>query len=319
MVINRATGETSHRRFANVLEYLDSGDCLVVNDTRVMAARLFGTRATGGKVEILMIKELEGELWEVLAKPAKKLRLGDRLLFAGDTEHPCPATVADVGEAGIRTLEFEGDPRLLMQSVGAVPLPPYIEKSGVSGSDPIVAHRYQTVFADRTASIAAPTAGLHFTEDLLGAAREKGVEVARVTLEVGWDTFKPVRAELVADHRVHHESYCVSSSEAAKMNAARSAGRRIVAVGTTTVRVLETVAANNGAITPGSGVTDIFIHPGYEFKAVDSMITNFHLPRSSLLMLVAAFAGLDRVMSAYQTAIANQYRFYSFGDAMLIK
>lgn len=312
MVLHRDTRRTEHRRFSDILEYLEPGDALVVNTTRVMPARLFGRRSdTGGKAEILLTRPLGGDVWEALARPAKRLKAGVTVDFGGGLT----ATVTEVRAEGLRILAFtceNGSVWDAFEALGHLPLPPYIrEKPKDEG-------RYQTVYAEETGSAAAPTAGLHFTPELLKAAREKGVTVLPVLLHVGLGTFRPVQAERVEDHRMHEEYYEISRETADGINAARARGRRVVAVGTTSVRTIETVADENGTVRPGSGATGIFITQGYRFKAVDALVTNFHLPMSTLLMLVCAFYTREDILRAYAEAVEEGYRFYSFGDAMLI-
>lgn len=312
LVLNRSTGALEHRRFSDLQDYLLPGDCVVINDTKVMPSRIRGERVpSGGQVEALLLRELAEGRWETLMKPGKRLKEGARLLFG-----PLQATVAAVLPDGRRVVDFDGDIRAAMHEIGTLPLPPYI--SNPDEENPAAQSRYQTVYADREASAAAPTAGLHFTPEMMELLRDKGVGFARVTLEIGWETFRPVRAEYISDHQVHTETYSVTAEAADLINTSRSSGGRIIAVGTTATRVLETMADTQGIVRPGSGETSLFITPGYRFKAVDAMITNFHLPRTSLLMLISAFAGRERVLSAYAEAIKEQYRFYSFGDASLI-
>ena len=309
LVLERDSGKMSHRTFSELAGILRAQDLLVINDTRVMSCRLSARREpSGGRVELLLLREVEAGRWESLAKPAKRLTKGSRLAVEELT-----ATVEECLDDGIRLLSFDGEVRPLMKRVGELPLPPYIGRPGGS-----VGERYQTIFADKEASAAAPTAGLHFSEALFRDLESSGVGVARVTLEIGWDTFRPLRADHLDDHRMHSERYEVSDDAAARIEECRQRGGRIVAVGTTTTRLLESVADAGGQISPGVGSTDLFIRPGYRFKAVDAMITNFHLPRTTLLMLVAAFAGQEPMMDAYREAILRKYRFYSLGDAMLV-
>ena len=319
LVLDRATGLIAHRRFADLPEYLHSGDLLVVNDSRVLPARLHGIReASGGRVELLLLRETAAQRWLALARPAKRLRRGDRLRFAGGR---LVAVVRELREAGQRVVEFEPAERPLrelIEEVGELPLPPYIHEQP---ADP---ERYQTVYARHTGSAAAPTAGLHFTPALLDRLRAQGVGVATVTLHVGLGTFRPVHAERIEDHVMHAEYGVLPPEAAAAIRRTRAAGGRIVAVGTTSVRVLESAglaAASSGSVVPEEGWygwTDIFIYPGFQFRLCDALITNFHLPKSTLLMLVSAFAGKELIDRAYATAVAERYRFFSFGDAMLI-
>lgn len=316
LVLRRASGETGHRQFPDLLEYLVPGDLLVFNETRVFPARLYGCRAdTGGKLEVMLLHEQQPGVWEALVQPGRRALPGVSILFGGGSLQ------AEVGERtpeGGRLLRFTpSDPRLFWEQVyalGEVPLPPYIRRQPEL-SDQV---RYQTVYARVTGSVAAPTAGLHFTSQLLDRIRGQGVQTAFVLLHVGLGTFRPVRVEDVETHPMHEEYYRLGESEAALINNTRRRGGRIIAVGTTTVRVLESAAAADGSISAGEGWTRLFIYPGFRFKIIDGLVTNFHLPRSTLLMLVSAFAGQDRVLRAYQEAVARRYRFFSYGDAMLI-
>ena len=314
LVLHRQTGELEHRVFAELPEYLHPGDCLVVNDTRVIPARLVGRRPTGGRVELLLLRPVGERSWEALAKPGRRARPGTIVEFGGGE---LTATVTQALPDGVRLvrLAYEGDLADVLERFGRTPLPPYIKRDADRPED---RERYQTVYARADGAVAAPTAGLHFTDELLARIRQRGVEVAGVTLHVGLGTFQPVIVPVVEEHRLHGEAFSVGPAAAAAINARRAAGGRVVAVGTTSVRVLETVAQPDGRVVPGSGVTDVFIYPGYHFRAVDVLVTNFHLPRSTLLMLVSAFAGRERVLSAYAEAIREGYRFYSYGDAMLI-
>ncbi|SFG32324.1 S-adenosylmethionine:tRNA ribosyltransferase-isomerase [Planifilum fulgidum] len=314
MVLHRETGELEHRRFSDLTEYLRPGDVLVINDTRVRPARLIGMKKeTGGRVEILLLKPLGEDRWEVLAKPARRLKPGSTLLFGNGELQAVVEGESGVAGGRIVRLRYEGkDLEALLDRLGEMPLPPYIRKRL---DDP---ERYQTVYARAVGSAAAPTAGLHFTTELLEEIRGKGVDIASITLHVGLGTFRPVTAERVEDHRMHAEYYEVGEKAAEKIRAARKRGGRVVAVGTTSVRTLETVAGLHGRIVPAKGWTDIFIYPGYRFRVVDALITNFHLPRSTLLMLVSAFASRRRILAAYEEAVKLRYRFFSFGDAMLI-
>ena len=311
LVVDRGSGDLAHRHFADLPEYLRAGDTLVVNDSRVLPARLKGTRlASGGAVELLLLQELGPDRWLALSRPAKRLRPGDRLAFGS-----LAAMVEEEREEGMRVVRFEAGARPLrswLEEVGELPLPPYIHERP---ADP---ERYQTVYAREAGSVAAPTAGLHFTPELLSLLGERGVQVAAVTLHVGLGTFRPVHAEEIAGHTMHAEYGVLPAETAAALVATRERGGRVVAVGTTAVRVLES-AALVGQDTAWSGWTDIFIYPGFRFRAVDALITNFHLPRSTLLMLVSAFAGKELIDRAYAVAVAERYRFFSFGDAMLIR
>jgi len=310
MVLERATQSITHDRFGNLPAYLNSGDILVANRSRVIRARLWARRETGGRVELLLTRSLQPDHWWALLRPSRRIRAGEKLGICGSTLR---AQVEASGEAGQWLIRFrgEGDVPSQLHTVGSMPLPPYITNSSASDD------RYQTVYADREGSIAAPTAGLHFSIELLGRLRASGVAVEFVTLHVGMGTFKPVVVERVRNHRMHPEWGEVTGEAAASINRARVAGNRLVAVGTTTTRLLES-AVRGGRLEAYSGETDRFIYPGYSFQAVDALITNFHLPRSSLLMLVSAFADRELVLRAYAVAVEVGYRFYSFGDAMLI-
>lgn len=313
MVLDRETGEVTHRIFKDITEYLRPGDCLVINDTKVIPARLIGVReGTGGKVELLLLKRRENDIWETLVKPGKKCRTGVRLTF-GNGE--LKAEIREVLPDGNRLVQFsyEGIFEEVLDRLGQMPLPPYITHKLEDKN------RYQTVYARYEGSAAAPTAGLHFTEELLEEIRQMGVHIARVTLHVGLGTFRPVKVDNVLDHHMHSEYYHVSREAADMINGAKRSGGRIISVGTTSTRTLESVALPDGTIVPGSGDTEIFIYPGYRFKAIDCLITNFHLPESTLLMLVSALAGREHVLAAYEEAVREGYRFFSFGDAMFIK
>ncbi|BCB04967.1 S-adenosylmethionine:tRNA ribosyltransferase-isomerase [Bacillus sp. KH172YL63] len=302
-----------HLRFKHIVDYLQEGDCLVLNDTRVLPARLFGQKEdTGANIEVLLLKQEDGDKWETLVKPAKRIRVGTEIVF-GDGK--LKATCVGLKEHGGRILEFqyEGIFYEVLDELGEMPLPPYIRER-LEEQD-----RYQTVFARERGSAAAPTAGLHFTEELLDELREKGVHIAFITLHVGLGTFRPVSVDTIEDHDMHAEFYQVSEGTARLLNEVRASGGRIITVGTTSTRTLETIASKHGEFVEENGWTNIFIYPGYEFKGIDGLITNFHLPKSTLIMLVSAFAGQENVMHAYETAVKEQYRFFSFGDAMFIK
>jgi len=313
MVLDKKTGDLQHTIFKNILEYLRPGDCLVLNDTRVLPARLFGIKEdTGAKIEVLLLKQVEGDKWETLVKPAKRVKEGTKIVFGNGL---LSAVCTGESEHGGRVLEFsyEGIFYEVLDELGEMPLPPYI-KEQLDDQD-----RYQTVYAKERGSAAAPTAGLHFTEELLEDIRAKGVHITFITLHVGLGTFRPVSAETIEDHEMHSEFYIMSEDTSRLLNEVREQGGRIISVGTTSTRTLETIAtANQGRFQASSGWTDIFIYPGYEFKAIDGMITNFHLPKSTLIMLVSALAGREHVLHAYNTAVKENYRFFSFGDAMLI-
>ncbi len=310
MVVNRTTSKIEHRTFNEILDYLRAGDCLVVNETKVRPARLLGNKTTGAAIELLLLTEVEPDLWDVLCRPAKRLPIGSRLLFDNDLT----AEIVDAGEAGKRTVKFHSDRPIskAIHEAGQVALPPYITEELKDSS------RYQTVFASKPGSVAAPTAGLHFTDRLVAKIKDAGVSVAKVTLDIGLDTFRPIAAENIEDHIMHSESYEVTKEAAETINKSRLSGGRVIAVGTTSVRVLESVASEHGDMQAASGRTRLFIKPGYKFKIVDIMLTNFHLPKSSLLVLVSTFAGAGLVKRAYNEAINERYRFYSFGDAMLL-
>lgn len=311
MALNRRTGEVAHRHFYDILDYLNPGDCLVMNDSRVLPARLLGRRPTGGAVEILLLRDLGDRCWECLCKPGRKMQVGSTVFF-GDGE--LTATIREVQEDGNRVVEFHYDGIFLevLERLGKMPLPPYI-KAELQDQE-----RYQTVYSREVGSAAAPTAGLHFTEELLERIRKKGVNTAFVTLHVGLGTFRPVKAEEIADHHMHSELCMMNAQTAAILNETRRQGGRIICVGTTSCRTLESLVNEDGSFAPKSKWTDIFIYPGYTFKAMDGLITNFHLPESTLVMLVSAFAGREHVLNAYRQAVEERYRFFSFGDAMLI-
>ena len=313
MVLDRQTGQIQHRIFRDVLEYLDPGDCLVINDTRVIPARLYGVKEeTGAGIEVLLLRRLQGDVWETLVKPGRKARKGVRIDFGDGL---LKGEVVDVVDEGNRLIhfEFEGIFEEILDQLGEMPLPPYIKHKLKDKN------RYQTVYAVHDGSAAAPTAGLHFTPELLRQIEDKGVQIARITLHVGLGTFRPVKVDNIQDHHMHSEYYQVSQEAADKINAAKAAGRRVVAVGTTSTRTLESVAGEDGMMKAAGGWTSIFIYPGYRFKCVDALITNFHLPESTLVMLVSAFAGREHILNAYRIAVENRYRFFSFGDAMLIQ
>lgn len=312
LVLGRENGEITHRVFRDITDYLQEGDCLVMNNTRVIPARLYGVKeGSGGKIEFLLLKRLELDCWEVILKPGKKAKPGSRFVFGDGLLR---AEVLEVVEDGKRVVRFEYDGvwEEILDKLGEMPLPPYI-KEKLEDKE-----RYQTVYSKIEGSAAAPTAGLHFTQELLEKIRAKGVKIAYLTLHVGLGTFRPVSVENVEEHIMHTEHYEVSAEAAEIINQTRKNGGRIIAVGTTSVRTLETVAAEDGSVKAELGDTNIFIYPGYRFKAVDGIITNFHLPESTLLMLVSAFAGKDHIFAAYREAVAQRYRFFSFGDAMFI-
>lgn len=312
LVLNRSTGETEHHIFREIREYLRPGDCLVVNDTKVIPARLIGSReGTGAKIEVLLLKRRADDVWETLVKPGKKARPGVRLCFGDGLLR---GEVLEVVEEGNRLIRFtyEGIFEEILDRLGQMPLPPYITHQLKDRN------RYQTVYAKHDGSAAAPTAGLHFTPELLDEIRKKGVQIAHVTLHVGLGTFRPVKVEAIEDHHMHSEFYVVEEEQARIINETRAGGGRIIAVGTTSCRTLESAADEDGVLRAGSGWTDIFIYPGYEFRLTDCLITNFHLPESTLLMLVSALAGRERILKAYEAAVKERYRFFSFGDVMFI-
>ncbi|TJY41420.1 tRNA preQ1(34) S-adenosylmethionine ribosyltransferase-isomerase QueA [Cohnella pontilimi] len=320
LVLHRTSGQTEHRTFTDLAAYLNPGDTLVLNETRVLPARLFGTKAdTGAKAELLLLKRIEGDRWETLVRPGKKIRAGTELLFGMEASGGEPllrATVEEEGEMGARVVRFHyrGIFQELLDRLGEMPLPPYIKET-LSDRE-----RYQTVYAKHAGSAAAPTAGLHFTEHFLEQLRAKGVKLCPITLHVGLGTFRPVSADKVEEHEMHAEWYSVSEESAAMLNEARHSEGKIVAVGTTSARTLETIGQRFGEqpIEACSGWTDIFIYPGYQFTMVEALLTNFHLPKSTLVMLVSALAGRDNVLNAYREAVEQEYRFFSFGDAMFI-
>ncbi len=312
LVLDRETGAVSHHVFREVEDFLNPGDCLVLNDTKVIPARLLGEKeGTGGHVEVLLLKRRQGDVWETLVKPGKKCRPGARLSFGGGL---LKAEVLETVEEGNRLVRFayDGIFEEILDRLGEMPLPPYITHRLQDKS------RYQTVYAKYDGSAAAPTAGLHFTEELLNRIRAKGVKVVFVTLHVGLGTFRPVKEENVTDHHMHSEAFQVSPEAAEQINRTKAEGGRVVCVGTTACRTVESAADGEGKVQPCSGNTEIFIYPGYRFKVLDALITNFHLPESTLVMLVSALAGREHVLNAYEEAVRERYRFFSFGDAMLI-
>jgi S-adenosylmethionine:tRNA ribosyltransferase-isomerase len=314
MVVNKDTGELEHRKFKDIYEYINPGDCLVLNDTRVLPARLHGEKEdTGAHIEVLLLKQQEADKWETLVKPAKRVKEGTIITFGdGKLKAVCVKELEHGGR--ILDFQYEGIFYEILDQLGEMPLPPYI-KEKLDDQD-----RYQTVYAKERGSAAAPTAGLHFTNELLDALKEKGVHIAFITLHVGLGTFRPVNVEDIDKHEMHAEFYQINGETASLLNKVRAEGGRILSVGTTSTRTLETIAAaNNGEFVESSGWTSIFIYPGYEFKGIDGMITNFHLPKSTLIMLVSALAGRENILHAYETAVNERYRFFSFGDAMFIQ
>ena len=312
MVLNKDSGEITHRKFYEVTDYLKSGDCLVINNTKVIPARLYGSKEnTGAKIEILLLKRMEGDVWETLVKPGKKARPGARIVFGDGI---LKGEIVGVAQEGNRLIRFtyDGIFEEILDRLGQMPLPPDI-------THPLQdKNRYQTVYAKYDGSAAAPTAGLHFTKELLQQVREMGVEIAEVTLHVGLGTFRPVKEKDVLKHHMHSEFYEIGEGAAEKINRTKQNGGRVIAVGTTSTRTLESAAERDGTVKAKSGWTEIFIYPGYNFKIIDGLITNFHLPESTLVMLVSALAGREQVLAAYDAAVKERYRFFSFGDAMLI-
>ncbi|MDZ5252889.1 tRNA preQ1(34) S-adenosylmethionine ribosyltransferase-isomerase QueA [Clostridium sp. LIBA-8841] len=313
MVLDKETGEIEHKKFHDILEYLKEGDTLVLNNTRVLPARLIGEKEeTGGKIEFLLLKRIEGDKWECLAKPGRKAKVGTVFTFG---EGKLKAIVREIGEEGNRIIEFmyDGIFEQVLDELGQMPLPPYIHEKLEDKE------RYQTVYSKEKGSAAAPTAGLHFTEELLEEIKAKGVNIAYLTLHVGLGTFRPVKVDDINNHVMHSEYYHLDKENADIINKTKELGNRVIAVGTTSTRTLETIGDENGRVREQSGWTDIFIYPGYKFKIVDNLITNFHLPESTLIMLVSTLAGQENIMNAYNTAVKEKYRFFSFGDSMFIK
>ena len=313
MVLDKETGNVEHHVFKEIIDYLNPGDCLVINDTKVLPARLYGNKVgTDAKIEVLLLKRREKDVWETLVKPGKKCKPGTVINFGDGI---LTGEVIDVVEEGNRLIKFnyKGIFEEVLDRLGEMPLPPYITHKLKDKS------RYQTVYAKYEGSAAAPTAGLHFTKELLEKIREKGVKIAHVTLHVGLGTFRPVKVDNILEHHMHSEFYMVDEEDANLINTCKENGGRIISVGTTSTRTLETVTDENGVVHEGSGWTQIFIYPGYKFKAIDCLITNFHLPESTLIMLVSALAGREKVLNAYEIAVKEKYRFFSFGDAMFIK
>ena len=312
LVLNRKDGTLEHKIFHDIVDYLNEGDCLVLNNSRVIPARLYGIKeGTGAKMEFVLLKRVDKDKWETLVKPGRRAPIGSKFIF-GNGELKC--TIIDHTDAGGRIIEFEyeGIFEEILDKLGQMPLPPYIKKKLTDKE------RYQTVYSKVEGSAAAPTAGLHFTKELLKKIQDKGVKLAYVTLHVGLGTFRPVKTERIEDHNMHSEFYVIDDETADIINSTRKAGKRIIAVGTTSVRTLETAADDKGFVSAKSGWTNIFIYPGYKFKIIDCLITNFHLPESTLIMLVSALAGRETILNAYKVAVENKYRFFSFGDAMLI-
>lgn len=312
MVLDKKTGKVNHKGFREILDYLKPGDCLVLNNTRVIPARLFGVKDTGANVEFLLLKRIDQNRWQTLVKPGKRAKIGAKFYFGNHKE--LKGEIVELSEEGTRIIEFtyEGIFEEVLDRLGNMPLPPYITEKLEDKE------RYQTVYSKHRGSAAAPTAGLHFTEDLLMELKDKGVKIAYITLHVGLGTFRPVKSENILEHKMHSEFYMVSKETADIINSTKSKGGRIISVGTTATRTLETVGNNEGVIREGNGWTDIFIYPGYKFKVINGLLTNFHLPESTLIMLVSALAGKENVLKAYNKAVKEEYRFFSFGDAMLI-
>lgn len=313
LVMDKETGEIEHHIFREITHYLHPGDCLVINDTKVIPARLYGSKiGTDAKIEVLLLKRKENDIWETLVKPGKKAKPGTKISFGDGL---LVGDVIDVVEEGNRLIQFsyEGIFEEILDKLGQMPLPPYITHQLKDKN------RYQTVYAKHDGSAAAPTAGLHFTPELLAQIKEKGIKIAHVTLHVGLGTFRPVKVEDVTEHHMHSEFFIVEESQAKLINDTKAAGGRVISVGTTSCRTLESAADENGQVRAGSGWTDIFIYPGYRFKVIDCLITNFHLPESTLLMLVSALAGKENILNAYEIAVQERYRFFSFGDAMFLK
>ena len=311
MVLNREKQTIEHKIFKDIIDYLEPGDVLVRNNTKVLPARLYGKKETGANVEFLLLNNIEGDIWECIVRPGNKLHVGTKVIFG---EGLLKANILEVMPGGTRKVQFEyqGIFNEILDQIGLMPLPPYIHEE-LKEKD-----RYQTVYAKYEGSAAAPTAGLHFTPELLEEIQKKGISVANVTLHVGIGTFRPVKEETVENHEMHSEHFYIKQEDADKINQAKQNGKKVIAVGTTSCRVLETIADENGMVKPTEGDTQIFIYPGYRFKCLDALITNFHLPESTLLMLVSALAGREYIMKAYQEAVKEKYRFFSFGDAMLI-
>lgn len=312
LVLGRNSGEIEHKHFYDIIDYLNEGDCLVVNDSRVIPARIYGVKAeTGARVEFLLLKQVSGNKWETLCKPGKKAKEGTKFTFGDGI---MTAEVVEVKEDGNRIVDFKCDENFFsaLDKIGQMPLPPYITEKLEDQE------RYQTVYSNELGSAAAPTAGLHFTNELMDRIRAKGVKIAYVTLHVGLGTFRPVKVEDVTKHKMHSEHYEVPEETARIIKETKNSGKRVISVGTTSCRTLESVATQYGEVKACDGWTDIFIYPGYEFKVLDGLITNFHLPESTLIMLVSAFAGYDNIMNAYKVAVSEKYRFFSFGDAMAI-
>ena len=312
MVLSKEDGSILHKHFYDVVDMLNDGDCLILNDSRVLPARIFGNKEdTGASVEFLMLRQIENNTWETLAKPGKKAKVGTKFVFGDGI---MTGTVRDVTEEGNRIIDFECEESIYtaLDKIGQMPLPPYITEK-LNDKE-----RYQTVYSNEIGSAAAPTAGLHFTKELLQKIKDKGINIGYVTLHVGLGTFRPVKVDNITEHKMHSEHYEIPETTAELIKQTKANGKRVIAVGTTSCRTLESVAQKHGKIVPCNGFTDIFIYPGFEFKVLDGLITNFHLPESTLIMLVSAFTGYEHTMNAYRTAVENEYRFFSFGDSMMI-
>ena len=312
MVLDKNTGEITHKVFKDIIDYLEPGDCLVRNNTKVIPARLYGKKETGANVEFVLLKNIEGDIWEAMVRPGNKLHIGTKVIFGDGL---LTAEILDTMQDGTRKVKFSYDGIFneILDQIGLMPLPPYIHES-LKEND-----RYQTVYAKYDGSAAAPTAGLHFTNELLQELEKKGIVISNVTLHVGIGTFRPVKEKNIEEHHMHTEHYYIKEEDAEKINKAKREGHRVIAVGTTSCRTIETVADENGFVKECEGDTSIYIYPGYKFKCLDGLITNFHLPESTLLMLVSALAGKENIMNAYKEAVNEKYRFFSFGDAMFIK
>ncbi len=313
MVLDKENGNIEHKHFYDIVDYLNAGDCIVINDTKVLPARLYGVKKdTKAVIELLLLKRVEDKKWETLVKPGKKAKLDTEIVFK---EGLLEGKIVDVLDTGNRIIEFKykGIFEEILDQLGEMPLPPYIHEKLEDKN------RYQTVYASHPGSAAAPTAGLHFTNEVIKALEDKGVNIAKLTLHVGLGTFRPVKAEYITEHKMHSEYYEITDEAAQKINYAKDNGKKVISVGTTSTRTLETISDDNGHVKASSGWTDIFIYPGYKFKLVDGLITNFHLPESTLIMLVSTLAGKENTMNAYKEAVKEKYRFFSFGDAMLIK
>ncbi|MDD2190514.1 MAG: tRNA preQ1(34) S-adenosylmethionine ribosyltransferase-isomerase QueA [Eubacteriales bacterium] len=315
LIVDRKTGNIKHRHFYDLLDHITPGDCLIMNNSKVIPARLFGIKEmTGARVEFLLVKRINNDIWEAMVRPGKKLHIGDRVSFTEDGS--LSAEILDHNEGGTRIVQFKHEENFsdILERIGKIPLPPYIERD----SDDEDKIRYQTVYCKQEGSVAAPTAGLHFTEELIQKTTEKGVNIAYVTLHVGIGTFRPVKCDKIEEHKMHFEEYEIDEENASIINETKKSGGRIISVGTTSARTVESAAGEQGMVQAGHGKTDIFIYPGYQFKVIDSLITNFHLPKSTLLMLISALYNREKIIEVYQEAVEQKYRFFSYGDAMFI-